>query len=139
MSEEMFGPEPEDWGTGPVEGPGGEGMPSGPMDVGNGNFIRVPASVIHDLFRMPGAVAAIKARATAVENLANANHITENAVYESVYVDNTGHDRPMVLVKPANFKAVLDEKWHSTLLAAAAQVGSDPLVTPGTDVPEVEG
>jgi hypothetical protein len=128
VSEEMFGPEPEATGSSDVSG---EGMTSGVHDLGSGTFIRVPEEVIRGLLRRPDAVAAIKERGKKVADLANSNHITKGAEYEAVYVDNPDYKRPTVMVKPANFKGVIDEATHSTLLKAAAQVGSDPMIQPG--------
>lgn len=131
----MFGPDPgttAEWGGDMEAGdPGGESMPSGVQDLGDGLFLRVPESVIRDLLRDPAAITAITHRAQAVVDIANDTHITEGARYEAKLVDNPGYKRPVVFVKPANFKAVVDEQYHSTLLAAALQVGSDPVIEPG--------
>lgn len=134
MSEEMFGPDGnEEWGGEMEAGdPGGESVSSGVQDLGGGTFMRIPEEAIRGLLRAPEAIAAITHRAKAVVDIANDTHITQDAEYEAVLVDNAGYKRPVVFVKPANFKAVIDEKYHSTLLAAALQVGSDPLTEPGT-------
>lgn len=132
----MFGPPPsstEEWGGEMEAGdPGGESMSSGIQDLGNGLYLRVPESVIRGLLRSNEAMSAIQHRAQRVADQANANHLTTGAKYETKLVDNPGYKRPVVFVKPANFKAVIDEQYHSTLLAAAAQVGSDPYHEPGS-------
>lgn len=110
-----------------------EGVNPNPFDVGGGNRMQISPELAHQILYSAESIAAITERAQQVVDLANSMAITPGAKYRFSVGTGEGHSRPIALVMPDNFKAVVDDAAHSTLLAAAASVGSDPKYESGSE------
>jgi len=120
------------------EAEAGAGISPWPMDLGHGNYMVLDPAAIEALFTTPQANAAVQARAQSVIDIANGLAVLHGVVYEAVEI-NTGPwatnffgvetTRPVIVVRPKNFWAYLEEQQHSTLMIAAHMAGNDPKVT----------
>jgi hypothetical protein len=105
------------------------GEPRGEHNLGNGNSMHFSDAQFRALIHGPAVVAAIMDRAQKCAEIANKLAITYGAKYAVKLQNKPDHTRPRAAIYAANFKAVIDEMYHSTLLKAAAQTGSDPKQT----------
>jgi hypothetical protein len=126
-----FGPvnQSQVWGAADAHGlhPEGEGVFQGRIKLSEGVEMEVNEEVCKALLYSEEAIEAICNRAQKVVDVANGMAITEDARYLYVLQKGEGHSRPQCLVMPDNFKAVVDDAAHSTLMAAAAAVGSEEI------------
>jgi hypothetical protein len=104
-----------------------EDAPKGEHNLGNGNSMTFSPEQFQSLLHSDAAVAGIMDRARKCAEIANSLAITYGAKYEVSLQNKPDHSRARAAVYAANFKAVIDELHHSTLLKAAAQTGSDPI------------
>jgi hypothetical protein len=103
-----------------------EQAPHGEHDLGNGNSMSMSPEQFKAFMHSPQVVAAIMDRANKCADIADSLAITKGAEYGVSLQNDPSHTRARAAVYAANFKAVVDELNHSTLLKAAAQTGSDP-------------
>jgi hypothetical protein len=106
-----------------------ENAPSGEHNLGNGNSMHLSEAQFKALLHSQAAVAAVMDRAGKCADIANSLAITTGARYAVSLQNKPDRSRTRAAVYAANFKAVIDELYHSTLLKAAAQTGSDPRQT----------
>lgn len=115
------------------EAAGEEGIEGGDHNLKNGHSLHLSQEQFQQLAHSDAVVAAVTDRAQKCCDIANELAVTKDAVYE-VRVTNTG-TRARAKVTPGNFKGVVDDAYHDTLLKAAAQTGSDPRI-PDTESEE---
>jgi hypothetical protein len=106
-----------------------EQAPHGEHDLGNGNSMHMSEAQFRAMMHNPAVAAALLDRGQKCAEIANSLAITEGAEYAVSLQNDPSHTRARAAVYAANFKAVVDELNHSTLLKAAAQTGSDPRMT----------
>jgi hypothetical protein len=112
-------------GSAAAEEEGAE-APGGEHNLGNGNSMHFSPEQFKALLHSSAAVAAILDRGQKCAEIANGMAITKGAKYAVSLQNKPDTSRARAAVYAANFKAVVDELNHSTLLKAAAQTGSDP-------------
>jgi hypothetical protein len=96
------------------------------LDLGGGNAIQISPKDIQRILHSSPVVAGVTARAQHCMGIANDLAVTSGAEYDMVVQNRSDTTRCRATVFAANFKAVVDDVYHSTLLKAAAQTGSDP-------------
>ena len=132
---EFFGEEAAAWGEG--ESMAGEELSvdyaaedtSGSIDIGFGMRLVITPDAFKMIMHMPEITAKVTERCEELTAAANSLAVTEDAEYAFVVSNNPDNIRARGRVFPDNFKAVVDDEHHSTLLKALEQVGSDPYPT----------
>jgi hypothetical protein len=104
-----------------------EGGFPGEIDLGGGFKLKLVPDMFRQIMHTAGMTAAVQARCEELTNLCNELAITAGAVYTYTVSTNPNNIRARGRVRPGNFKAVVDDAAHSTLLKALASVGSDPI------------
>jgi hypothetical protein len=99
----------------------------GPGEGGQNNAMQISKEDVKRILHSSAAVSAVTARAEEVCRQANAQAITREAEYEVVVQNRGDTTRCRAIVRPANYYAIVDDHYHSTLLKAAAQAGSDAI------------
>jgi hypothetical protein len=117
------------------DGPGGESMPS-EIDLGGGIKLKIAPDMFRQIMHSPEITSGVQQRCQEISDTANGMAITEGAVYTFQVSNNSDNIRARGRVKPGNYKAVIDDEYHDTLLKALESVGSDPYPTYSSDSPE---
>jgi hypothetical protein len=113
--------------TGTAEGAEEESISEIPQEIGDGDHIQLSEEQIRGLLWDDRVIEAITARANEICATANSMAITKGAVYGVTSPTEGAVTRPRANVWTKNYKAVIDDHYHATLLKAAAQFPSDPL------------
>jgi hypothetical protein len=104
-------------------------MPNGTRrQNGNGGWHAIKISVegMNHLLKSPQVTRAVEAKTVAMTHYAQDISITENAYYEAKVLYKDHPEWPARgFVVAENFKAVIDDMYHSTLLKVAAHFPSD--------------
>jgi hypothetical protein len=135
---ETFGAatEADAWG-GAVEGDEMESIPGHDMDVGGGHSLQLNPEQIAEFLHSDESIAALMELAQMVTNSANDNAQIPDAQYEFIIQTTDGYVTPQALVMAANYRGVLDEAAHSTLLVAAGEFeSSETVLTSGVALTE---
>jgi hypothetical protein len=103
-----------------------EGISEMPHDIGGGDTLQFDAEQFRQFLWSDASLAAIKQRADEICALANSTAITKGAVYAVTSPTEGAVTRPRANVWTKNYKAVIDDYHHATLLKAIAQFPSDP-------------
>lgn len=104
-----------------------EGGFPGEIDLGGGFKLKLVPDMFRQVMHSGGITSAVEQRCQQLTDLCNSLAITAGAVYTYTVSTNPTNIRARGRVKPGNFKAVVDDAAHSTLLKALASVGSDPI------------
>lgn len=104
-----------------------EGGFPGEIDLGGGFKLKLVPDMFRQIMHTATMRSAVQARCEELTNACNELAITAGAVYTYTVSTNPTNIRARGRVRPGNFKAVVDDAAHSTMLKALAQVGSDPI------------
>lgn len=122
------------WGEGEAAGAAAESVTSvteggfpGEIDLGGGFKLKLVPDMFRRIMHTASMTAAVEQRCQQLTDVCNDLAITAGAVYIYTVSTNPTNIRARGRVKPGNFKAVVDDAAHSTLLKALASVGSDPI------------
>jgi len=96
------------------------------IDLGGGFKLKLSTDMFRQIMHTPSITEAVHERCEELCNACNALAVTPGAIYVYQVSTNPSNIRARGRVKPGNFKAVVDDAAHSTLLKALASVGSDP-------------
>jgi hypothetical protein len=105
----------------------------GEHNLGGGHSMHISEDQFNALAHSQAVVNAIMDRAHRCTDIANDLAITQDAKYDCSLNNSPSRSRATAVVYAANYKAVVDDAYHSTLLKAAAQTGSDPRIEPSHD------
>jgi hypothetical protein len=98
----------------------------GPIDLGGGFTLVFNPEAFRKIMHTAEITAQVEERAAAITEEANRLAITVGARYAYTVSNRPENIRARARVRPDNYKAVVDDEYHETLLKALANVGSDP-------------
>lgn len=123
---EAFGEQTGGWGDA-VDPEAMDEIPGHDMDVGGGHSLQLDPKQIAEFLHSDESIAALTQLAEMVSNEATGNAQIPGAEYGYIVQTTEGYVAPQALIMASNYRGVLDEAAHSTLLAAAGQFSSAEL------------